>query len=69
MLRTCRVQLTGGGTFKTCYWNRRTGASVWKPPPGVKVVWVGTEDEEAVRSYWDRRTRVSRFDLPPLPPG
>ena len=33
-------------TSKPLYWNRRTRATVWKPPPGVKVVWVGTEDSE-----------------------
>ena len=27
-------------------WNRRTLSAVWKPPPGVKVVWVGERNEE-----------------------
>ena len=35
----------------------------------MKVVWVGTRDEEGVRYYWHRDTRVSRHDLPLLPPG
>ena len=39
-------------------WNRRIFATVWKPPPGVKVVWVCERSEEG----------GSRFDLPPLPP-
>ena len=27
------------------FWNRRTKASVWTTPPGVRVVWVGAGDE------------------------
>ena len=26
---------------RTYYWNRRTRATRWKPPPGIRVVWVG----------------------------
>ena len=61
------VQLSVGDTGKAYYWNRRTRVTRWKPPPGVKVVWVGT-DEEGVPYYWHRDTRVSTYDLPPLPP-
>ena len=54
---------------KTHFWNRRTWKSVWKPLPGVKVVWVGTRDEEGVFYHWHKVTRVSRYDLPPLSGG
>ena len=53
---------------KPYHWNRRT-FSVCKPPPGVKVVWVGERNEEGGVWYWHRDTRVSTFILPPLPPG
>ena len=46
-----------------------TFSTVWKPPLGVKVVWVGERNEEGGVWYWHRDTRVSTFDLPPLPPG
>ena len=36
---------------------------------GVEVVWFGTRDEKGVLYYWHRDTRVSTYDLPPLPPG
>ena len=61
------VQFSNGG--KPCYWNRHTNATVWQPPPGVKVVWVGERTEEGEVWYWHRGTRVSTYDLPPLPPG
>ena len=35
---------------------------------GIKVVWVGTRDEQGVLYFWHKVTRVSRNDLPPLPP-
>ena len=38
------LQFSNGG--KPCHWNRRTNTTAWQPPPGVKVVWVGTVDEE-----------------------
>ena len=28
---------------KTHHWNRRTRTTKWKPPPGIRVVWVGSE--------------------------
>ena len=40
------VQFSNGG--KPFIWNRRTNATVWQPPPRVKVVWVATMDEEEV---------------------
>ena len=62
------VQLRDGNSGKTYYWNRRTFSTVWKPPPGVKVVWVGERNEEGGVWCWHRDTRVSTFDLPPVPP-
>ena len=38
------TQFSKGG--KPNYWNRRSNATAWKPPPGVKVVWVGSRDED-----------------------
>ena len=63
------VQFSDDVTSKTCCWNRRTRQSVWKPPAGIKVVWVGTQDEEGVRCCWHKVTRVGACALPPLPPG
>ena len=40
------VQPRDGNAGKPYHWNTRTCATVWKPPPGVKVVWVGTEGSE-----------------------
>ena len=53
---------------KTCYWNRRTRETAWKPPACIEVVWVESLDEEGVRYYWHKATRVSGLDFP-LPPG
>ena len=63
------VRLRDDTSGKPYFWNRRTRASAWKPPPGVKVVWIGERNEEGLIWYWHRDTRVSTFDLPPLPPG
>ena len=54
---------------KTYFWNRRTNSTVWQAPAGVEVVWYGERNEEGGVQYWHRDTRVSTFDLPPLPPG
>ena len=62
-----RAHLRDDNSGKPYYWNRRTFRTVWKPPPGVKVVWVGERNEEGRVWYWHRDTRVSTFDLPPLP--
>ena len=32
-------------TDRPFYWNRRTNATAWKPPPGINVVWVGEKLE------------------------
>ena len=40
------VQFRASATRKPYYWNRRTNATAWKPPPGTRVVWVGEKDEE-----------------------
>ena len=63
------VRLRERHAGKPYYWNRRTNSTVWQAPAGVEVVWYGERDEEEVRYYWHRDTRVSTFDLPPLPPG
>ena len=63
------VQLREHHAGKSFYWNRRTRASAWQPPPGVRVVWVGERNEEGGVYYWHRDTRVSTFILPPLPHG
>ena len=52
----------------TFFWNRRTNSTVWRAPAGVEVVWFGEKDEEGAVYYWHRDTRISTFDLPPLPP-
>ena len=31
---------------RTYFWNRRTRATRWKPPPGIRVVWVGERTGE-----------------------
>ena len=46
-----------------------TNSAVWQAPAGVEVVWYGERDEEGGIWYWHRDTRISTFDLPPLPPG
>ena len=62
------VELYDDVKSKTFYWNRRTRLSSWLPPEGIKVVWVGTMDEEGDYYYWHRETRASTYVLPPLPP-
>ena len=63
------VRLKDDTSGKPYYWNRRTRASAWQPPPGVTVVWNGAKNEEGGVYYWHSETRVSTFILPPLPPG
>ena len=63
------VRLRDDNSGKAYYWNRRTFSTVWKSPPGVRVVWVGERNEEGGVYYWHRDTRVPTFILPPLPPG
>ena len=62
------VRLRDVNSGKLYFWNRRTRASAWKPPPDVKVVWNAAKNEEGARYFWHTETRVSTFDLPPLPP-
>ena len=54
-------------TGKTCFWNRRTRLTQWKPP-GIRVVWVGVKPEGRAAWYLHKETRASTYDLPPLPP-
>ena len=55
-------------TGRTYFWNRRSNLTVWQPPAGIHVVWVGEKDEDGGVWYWHRRTRASHWTLPPLPP-
>ena len=63
------VRLNERHVGKTYFWNRRTNGTVWLAPDGVEVVWYGEKDQEGRVWYWHRDTRISTFDLPPLPPG
>ena len=40
------VQLRDDATSKPYFWNRRTRATMWKPPPGIRVVWGGEKGSE-----------------------
>ena len=62
------VRLKDDTSGKPCYWHRRTRVTVWQPPPGVKVVWNVSKNEEGARYFWHTETRVSTYELPPLPP-
>ena len=62
------VRLKDDTSGKPHYWHRRTRATVWQPPPGVKVVWNVSKNEEGARYFWHTETRVSTYALPPLPP-
>ena len=62
------VRLKDDKSGKPYYWNRRSFSTVWQPPPGVEIVWNASKDEKGVLYYWYRGTRVSSYDLPPLPP-
>ena len=63
------VRLRERHAGKTFFWNKRTNSTVLLAPDGVEIVWYGEKDEEGGVWYWHRDTRVSTFDLPPLPPG
>ena len=39
-------------TGKTYFWHRRTRVTQWKPPPGIRVVWVGETPEGRRAWYW-----------------
>ena len=62
------VQLSNP-TGKTYYWNHRSGKTAWNPLEGLKVVWCGQRDAEGEVYYWHTVSRVSTYNLPPLPPG
>ena len=50
-----------------------SGTGALAIPPGtllsIMVVWVGAQNAEGEVHFWHKDTRVSQFDLPPLPPG
>ena len=52
------VELCDHVKGKTYFWNRRTRQSVWNPPPGIRVVWVATQNSEE-RSATGTRAPVS----------
>ena len=62
------VRLRESQAGKAFFWNRRTNSTVWRAPAGVEVVWFGVKNEEGAVYYWHRDTRVSTYELPPLPP-
>ena len=62
------VRLREKHAGKTYFWNRRTNSTVWRAPAGVEVVWYGEKDEGGGVWFWHKDTRVSTFELPPLPP-
>ena len=55
------VQLSDGDTGRTYFRNRRTCTTEWKPPPGIRVVWVGERTEVGGIWFWHRGTRVSTY--------
>ena len=61
------VQLRDEATSGPYFWNRRTRETKWKPPPDIRVVWVGEMTEWGGIWYWHKETRASTYDLPPLP--
>ena len=50
-------------------WNRRAHATSWNPPEDTRVACVGEKGAGGEVWYWHKVTRVTRQDLPPLPPG
>ena len=63
------VKLHVGETDKTYVWNRRSGATSWHAPPGVKVVWMGGKSDRGMVWYFNQVTGCTAHALPPLPPG
>ena len=63
------VKLHVGETDKTDYWNRRSGATSWHAPPGVKVVWMGGKSDRGMVWYFNQVTGRTAHAFPPLPPG
>ena len=46
------------------------GATSWRAPAGVQVVWDGEMSAGKVLQYWNQITRLPAHDgLPRLPPG
>ena len=62
------VQLRDEATSRPYFWNRRTRETKWKPPPGIRVVWVGEKGSGEEVWYWHKGTRASTYELPLLPP-
>ena len=63
------VKLHVGETDQTCYWNRRSAATSWPAPAGVKVVWMGGKSDGGMVWYFNQVTGHTAHALPPLPPG
>ena len=61
------VKLHVGETDKTYYWNRRSGATSWHAPPGVKVVWMGGKSDRGMVWYFNQVTGCTAHALPPQP--
>ena len=73
-LLSWRAPLSGCGSGMTTLASLTTGTDALERLPGShrlasKVVWIGERNEEGLVWYWHSDTRVSTFDLPPLPPG
>ena len=62
------VKLHVGKTDKTYYWNRRCGATSWRAPPGVKVLWMGGKSDQSMVWNFNQVTGRTAHALPPLPP-
>ena len=63
------VKLHVGETDQTYTWNRRSGATSWRTPAGVKVVWMGGKSDGGMVWYFNQVTGHTVHALPPLPPG
>ena len=56
-------------TGKIYFWNRRTHSTSWNHHRALRSSGSARELTREGFWYWYRVSRVSRFDLPTLPPG